>query len=208
MPDTTNNMALWSAVEKTDPAHTKHVAQRGGFTSIDAEYQVMRATEVFGPVGVGWGYDVEYLDLHISNQVLIGAQVTVWHGNRENRFGPVMGCNALVNDKGRTDEDAPKKAMTDGLTKALSHLGFSADVFLGRYDDNKYVATVKAESEAAKLEKTGAVPEEVKAMLDAFRGSDDTPRDWWKRNKAEIDALPVTAKNWLQVKMQEPKKAT
>jgi hypothetical protein len=35
--------------------------------------------------------------------------------------------------------------MTDGLTKALSHLGFSADVFLGRFDDNKYVADLKKE---------------------------------------------------------------
>jgi hypothetical protein len=28
--------------------------------------------------------------------------------------------------------------MTDGLTKALSHLGFNADVFLGEFDGNKY----------------------------------------------------------------------
>jgi hypothetical protein len=29
-------------------------------------------------------------------------------------------------------------AVTDGLTKALSHLGFNADVFLGKHDGNKY----------------------------------------------------------------------
>jgi hypothetical protein len=31
-------------------------------------------------------------------------------------------------------------SVTDGLTKALSHLGFNADVFLGEYDGNKYAA--------------------------------------------------------------------
>ena len=31
-------------------------------------------------------------------------------------------------------------AVTDGLTKAPSHLGFNADVFLGKYDGNKYDA--------------------------------------------------------------------
>ena len=30
-------------------------------------------------------------------------------------------------------------------TKALSKLGFNADVFLGKYDDNKYVAKMKEE---------------------------------------------------------------
>jgi hypothetical protein len=38
------------------------------------------------------------------------------------------------------NEDAPKMSVTDGLTKALSHLGFNADVFLGEYDGNKYAA--------------------------------------------------------------------
>jgi hypothetical protein len=41
-----------------------------------------------------------------------------------------------------TDEEAPKKSLTDALTKALSMWGFSADVFLGLYDDNKYVASL------------------------------------------------------------------
>ena len=29
--------------------------------------------------------------------------------------------------------------MTDALTKAFSHLGLSADVFLGLFDNNKYI---------------------------------------------------------------------
>ena len=140
-----NKMAIWDAVKTTDPSHTKIVNQRGGFTSISAQYQVQRATETFGPVGVGWGYDVEYDYKALNDQTaLIFANVTIWHGKRENKFGPVSGCNPLLS-KGRVDDDAPKKAMTDALTKGLSHLGFSADVFLGMYDDNKYVQGVKAQ---------------------------------------------------------------
>jgi len=29
-----NNLELWSSVEKTDPAFTKKVTQRGGYTAI------------------------------------------------------------------------------------------------------------------------------------------------------------------------------
>jgi hypothetical protein len=47
------------------------------------------------------------------------------------------------------DTDAFKKASTDGLTKLLSHLGFNADVFLGMFDDNKYIAGLKKEQDEA-----------------------------------------------------------
>jgi uncharacterized short protein YbdD (DUF466 family) len=43
------------------------------------------------------------------------------------------------------DDEAPKKAMTDAMTKAFSHLGMSADVFLGKFDDSKYVEQMKEE---------------------------------------------------------------
>jgi hypothetical protein len=43
------------------------------------------------------------------------------------------------------DNDAFKKATTDALTKLLSHLGFNADVFLGLFDDNKYVKRMEQE---------------------------------------------------------------
>jgi hypothetical protein len=40
-----------------------------------------------------------------------------------------------------TDEEAWKKSLTDAITKAASHLGIGADIHMGLWDDNKYVAT-------------------------------------------------------------------
>jgi len=49
-----------------------------------------------------------------------------------------------------------KKATTDGITKCLSMLGFNADVFLGKFDDNKYVQELKNKAEwKGPLKKTG-----------------------------------------------------
>jgi len=136
-----SNMDLWDAVSKTDPTHTKKVNQRGGFTAIDAHYQIQQATNQFGPVGVGWGYIVEKMERF---DTLIVVHVTMWHGSRENTFGPILGCAEMFGK--RPDADAPKKATTDAITKGLSHLGFNADVFLGLFDDNKYIAKLKAET--------------------------------------------------------------
>ncbi len=138
----TDTMRIWNAVSKTDPKHTKKVNQRGGFTSICAQSQIMEATRAFGPIGQGWGYIASD---PVFQDNLVFVQVTLWHTDRANTFGPVTGGAEWKSDKGRLDSDAPKKATTDAITKLLSQLGFNADVFLGLYDDNKYVQQVARE---------------------------------------------------------------
>lgn len=138
----TDNLSIWNAVSKTNPAHTKKVNQRGGFTAISAQYQILAATEQFGPIGIGWGYTTGD---PVIVETLITVPVSLWHGSRENVFGPMLGCEEWKDKNGRVDSDAPKKAVTDGLTKLLSQLGFNADVFLGLFDDNKYVERVTRE---------------------------------------------------------------
>ena len=39
----------------------------------------------------------------------------------------------------KIDDEYAKKSATDALTKGLSMIGFNSDIFLGKYDDNKYV---------------------------------------------------------------------
>lgn len=161
--DLKKNMRVWKEVCVTDPSHTKGVSKGRSFTAVDAQYQVQRATEVFGPVGEGWGYDVNY-DFHITDLPepmvpYVVAYVVVWHGQKNNRFGPVCAIHPLVakyRSGTQFDDDAPKKAMTDALTKALSHLGFSADVFLGKYDDNKYVAQAREYTERQRIKRAEA----------------------------------------------------
>jgi hypothetical protein len=138
----TDNLRIWSKVEKTNPAHTKQVNQRGGFTAVSANYQILAATEQFGPIGIGWGY---IAGDPLVVETLIFVPVTLWHGSRENTFGPMLGCEEWKDKNGRIDSDAGKKATTDAVTKLLSQLGFNADVFLGKFDDQKYVEQMRRE---------------------------------------------------------------
>ena len=136
-------LELWSAVEKSDPRYLKKVSFGSrSFTAIDPMYQIRCATEQFGPVGQGWGWinRTSFVDLSNGDKAVV-ADVQVWHGELINAFGPFTGCRKFFDaTKGRLAEDAPKMAITDGLTKALSHLGFNSDVFLGKMDGNKYAA--------------------------------------------------------------------
>jgi len=141
-----NNLDLWNAVEASDPKYLKKVSFGSrSFTAIDPMYQVRCATEQFGPVGDGWGWHNETQVVNVSNgDSAVLAHVSIWHGSPANVFGPFTGCRKFFDSaKDRMAEDAPKMAITDGLTKALSHLGFNADVFLGKMDGNKYAAPEK-----------------------------------------------------------------
>ncbi len=138
------NMDLWLALAPSNMKYLKKVAFGSRkFTSIDPQYQIMKMTEKFGPVGVGWGYNVEYDYPSTNDVVLIVAKVSIWTTLPENIFGPVAGSRTFWHkDMKRPAEDAGKMALTDALTKGLSHLGCDADVFLGKHD-NKYNADDK-----------------------------------------------------------------
>jgi len=167
-------MRIWERVCTTDPAHTRRVNQRGGFTAIDQQWQLQQMTEVFGPKGEGWGHDHVYELIHSGDDVVILLSVSVWWRDEDkNRreVGPVTTSAGLLVG-GRWDHDAPKKALTDALTKSLSHIGMSADVFLGKFDDNKYVESLRS------VEK--ATPDQVDAIRD-FIESMDVPDEGMKK---------------------------
>lgn len=138
------NMKLWRAVEKTNPAHTKKITFGRAITAIDPYRQFESATEQFGPAGEGWGWDVKQVEHLPTNEVCV--LISLWHGEDKGRVEQ-WGQASLYIDKveQKKDTDCMKKATTDGITKCLSLLGFNADIFLGKYDDNKYVQQMKSE---------------------------------------------------------------
>lgn len=141
--ESSNSMKLWNCLAKTDPNHTKKVDIGRGFTAVDAHWQIQRMTEVFGPIGKGWKWTAE----HEIDNGLYFASITVHWKDDEGwySYGPVTSVYPLARANGKPDDEAPKKCTTDALTKALSHLGVSADVFLGMFDDSKYVENLKKE---------------------------------------------------------------
>lgn len=190
-----DNMRIWDKVSKTDPKYTKKVNQRGGFTAIAAASQIMVATSVFGPIGVGWGYTCGE-PMFVGPLIMI--PVTIWHsGDRSATFGPIYGCAEISGN--RPDSDAPKKAMTDAITKGLSQLGFNADVFLGLFDDNKYVAQIAKEFAISETheEISADIPESVKMMVEglamAFQSGD--PVQYWESN---FKAIPKEWKKYVE----------
>ena len=144
-----SNLDLWDKVEKTNPAFTKKANVRGNkITSISPQYQVLCATKEFGPYGKAWGFKSLTLDYSLVDKGLIVFTGVFFYPNGE---FPILNSIGIYKDNAKTkiDDDFAKKVETDALTKALSKLGFNADIFMGKFDDCRYLQEVTAEFAAA-----------------------------------------------------------
>lgn len=172
------NLKLWDSVQATDPKYTKAFSRAGGFrgTAINATYQIRRATEQWGPIGGKWGCSIVSSDFvpGADGDVVHVALIDFWHpAGRFQTFGQTTFVGSNKNGK-FTDEEAPKKSLTDAITKALSMLGFSADVHLGLFDDNKYVNDMKQQFDESK-------PAKPVASI----SPNDVGKDFWNNANAE-----------------------
>lgn len=146
-----NNLQFWDSVEKTDPKHTKK-AKVGGreITAISAQYQIKNATAKFGKYGETWGLKnikLSYLENLVNDQILSVCNAVFYYPDGEFEIGSSILVQSWIASRSynKVDPDFLKKIETDLLTKSLSKLGFNADVFMGRYDDNKYIMDMNIE---------------------------------------------------------------
>ena len=142
----TDNLELWNKVEKTNPNYTKDANVKGNkITSIAPQFQILNATEHFGVYGVSWGFK----DIEIDYTLVPVCGLIYWKALFFFPKGEFPATNSISiwRDGAMTkaDDQFAKKVETDSLTKCLSKLGFNADIFLGKFDDPRYVNDVKKE---------------------------------------------------------------
>jgi hypothetical protein len=218
------NMDLWHKVEKTPESQTKKITGKSyQGTSPKPHYLIQKATETFGPCGIGWGFTVEE---RIEQGAMISdgffekmsiAKVKVWYkwdgerGEVEHIGGTVF-SGRYSSGKTFTDEDAPKKSVTDALIKALSMIGFAGDIFMGRYDDSKYVSDLKQEEKAAASKPADKRPnyDESDAVQNLWAEiielkSERALASFWKDNVKTILGMDENARRSFIVKKDELK---
>jgi hypothetical protein len=188
-----DNLDLWNKLGKTAPEHTKKFARAGGFkgTAIKPIYTMQKMTEVFGPAGKGWGMGEPSFQTVAGSegQVAVYCTVSVWWADEEGSVNSVFGVGGdmvvVKQSSGlRTDDEAFKKAFTDAVGNAMKHLGMSADVHMGLFDDSKYVqqrqseeAALHAPSQDAQAEADSIETSENKLSKANARGLEQEMRD-------------------------------
>lgn len=148
------NLKLWMQGFKTDLQHVK--PDQNGRLSIKTQYRLMKATEIWGPIGVGWGYNVlrEWIDTgapiimngEISQffEQIHKVEIEFWyrHEGEKVSFTQYGDTRKLYLARGGYfvhDDEVEKKSLSDALGKAMSMTGICADVYLGTYDGDTLI---------------------------------------------------------------------
>lgn len=199
------NMKLWQSVCVTDPKAVKPITGKQYKGHSPKPYWVIqRATEVFGPCGLGWGVQIlsERFE-RFADEALHIAHVKVWYMQDGKRceieqMGQTRAAYTSAAGKNIVDEDAPKKSATDGMVKCLSMLGFAGDIFSGQWDDSKYVEWAGQETQRREAPLiTAEQAAEIKALLQDTNSDTKAFLAWISKGAgiavANVDAMPASA---------------
>ena len=146
------NLELWDSVKDTDPQYTRPESEQGfDYTAIKPMYHIHKATELWGPLGSSWGVKSvsfnnfpvgETLSEYELNGKKITDKITLLMCNYTAIFYypggefPITAAIQITFSGGNADRFYSKSVATDALTKGLSMLGFSADIYLSAYDES------------------------------------------------------------------------
>jgi len=214
-----NNREFWDRVKKTDPRRVKQITgkQYKG-NSPQPYYLVERMTEEFGMCGLGWGLNIknERMERMSEHDILHVAVVELWyrHDGETGRIEQIGQTKAAyMSSKGTlvVDEDAPKKSVTDAMTKCMSYLGFSGDIFSGHWDDSKYVQALteeflKGEADKQRKEDLAEAAQQIKAA-DSLESLKDVFAGWYRHFANDAEAQTQAKAEYDQRKNElEPQK--
>ena len=185
-----DNLKLWKSVETTDKRALKKVTYGRSFTSIDPQYQIKEATKIWGSYGSSWGFKSIELDYSLKDIGIVSFKGQFYYP--EGEFPIINAVHVYTTEdkqKQKLDTDFAKKVETDALTKALSKLGFSADIFLEKFVDCKD-SEVSASKDTKELENLMSKCKTIASMIQLQRQHEELKqngsmfKDWQKKLNA------------------------
>ena len=123
----TKNLKFWNSVKDTPEEFTTKLDS--GLTSINPQWQKQRATKEWGMYGDKWGLkDLKWGTIYNNNALVLHTlTATLVYPNGEFEIS----VDSLAYDKNANlITDFRKSMQTDAIGKALSYLGFSADIYM------------------------------------------------------------------------------
>ena len=141
-----DNMEIWGKLETTPKEAQKEITagRLKGFTDINPAWRFKRLTEVFGPCGVGWKYEIVSTNVIPGSNDEVAAFVDILlYYKKDGEWSegvPGLGGSMFVakETKGmHTSDECFKMALSDAIGTACKALGMSADIYFSK-DRSKY----------------------------------------------------------------------
>lgn len=147
-----DKMEIWQALEKT-PDEAKKPIEAGrlkGFTDINPCWRMKRLTEVFGPCGIGWKFDIcnTYTIPGANDEIAAFVDILLYY-KQDGEWSegvPGLGGSMFVAKERNgmhTSDECFKMALSDAIGTACKALGMSADIYFSK-DRSKYTTAQDA----------------------------------------------------------------
>lgn len=142
-----NNMEIYEQVREVPQEAQKQIlgGRLKGMTDINPMWRIKTLTELFGPCGIGWYYDI--IDTWLENsmgsdEVSANVKIKLYIKDGDDWSKPIEGVGGsmfVAKEKGGlyTDDECYKKALTDAISVACKALGFGANIYWSK-DSTKY----------------------------------------------------------------------
>lgn len=132
-----------------------------GMSDINPMWRIKTLTEMFGPCGIGWWYEIIDKRLEhdpISRQTAAFVEIKLFYidpeSGKESHGIPGLGGASFVaqeHNGAYMSDECEKMALTDAISVAAKALGIAADVYFAK-DRTKYDTPQPKEPEASKPE--------------------------------------------------------
>lgn len=115
-------------------------------TDIKPQWRIEKMTEVFGPCGIDWKYEItrQWTEDGCDGQKMCFCNVNLYFRDSDGEYSdaiPGTGGNMLTAKEKNglySSDEAYKMALTDALSVAMKMIGMAADVYRGAGVDSKY----------------------------------------------------------------------
>lgn len=168
-----NNLHIYEQA-RTVPDYAIKTIKGGrlkGFSDVNPMYRIKRMTEIFGPVGFGWYYEVtNSWTEQYGQEVKVFCNLNLYVKNGDQWSKPIFGTGGStiveVNRDGTfVSDEGYKMALTDALSVAMKSLGIAADVYYSKDGkpanpgDSKYRQLDKQPEQTSVTDEAAAVAE-------------------------------------------------
>lgn len=193
-------LAVYEQARKVPESAIKPI-QNGrlkGKSDINPMYRIKRMTEIFGPCGIGWRYEITNQWLEpFGNEVKAFTSINLyikWNGEWSEAI-PGIGGASFVSQESKgpyVNDECYKMSLTDALSVAMKALGIAADIYWAKdgnnlnpgdskYRDDGYASQAQG---AAAVAFTGEHLKQALAELAAAKTNDEYGAVWQKWSSA------------------------
>ena len=187
-----DKMEIWQRLEKTADEAKKPIeaGRLKGFTDINPCWRMKRLTEVFGPCGIGWKFEIcqTYTLPGADGEVAAFVDILLYYKQDGEWSEGVPGSGgsmfvAKERNGMHTSDECFKMALSDAIGTACKALGMSADIYFSK-DRSKYT-----DAQDAQEQKMETFEDAIGYALGFGKYQGETLGDVWKKDIGYIKWL-------------------